>query len=96
MQDQIEGLTKEIGRVLRVESRVLAGEKIHYRLLEEVPQFFVEIRFREEVCLLPLGERFSDAALTFELFVCGLVTPCSAPYILEDLRDESASCQKIR
>ena len=87
MKEQTEGLEKgEVTwRVLREEVRLIAHDAIRYRLLEARPQFSAQIKFKQELCLLPLGERFSDAALIFEMLVCGLVTPCSAPYVLEDL-----------
>lgn len=61
------------------------GHALQYKLWERTPQFFVEVTFAEDRCLLEVGQGFARAAKVFDLFVSGTVTPCTASCILEDL-----------
>lgn len=65
--------------------RIVTGRAVIYRLCQEAGVYYVELMLEEEQCRLELGDRFGEAATLYEILVKGLVTPCSAPFILEDL-----------
>ncbi|MBE6702679.1 MAG: hypothetical protein E7585_04630 [Ruminococcaceae bacterium] len=86
MQSENVAVSKpSLGDTLKEVGRIVAGHTVIYRLREAAPQFFVELLLDEERCVLETGESFAHAAYVFELLVRGLVTPCSARFILEDL-----------
>ena len=64
----------------------VAGQTVCYRLSRAGTVYSVEVSLREECCRLELGTGLVEAAKFYEALVKGLVTPCSAPFILEDLR----------
>ena len=66
---------------------LIAGDAVHYRLLEHSPQYLVECVKGREQSLLPLGQRFPFAAHTFALLVEGEALPCTAADILADLTE---------
>ena len=66
---------------------LIAGDAVHYRLLEHAPQYLVECIKGREQSLLPLGQRFPFAAHTFALLVEGEALPCTAANIVADLME---------
>ena len=64
----------------------IAGKTVYYRLSRADATYGIEVTFQEESCRLELGSSLSEAATFYEALVKGRVTPCSAPFILEDLR----------
>ena len=72
-------------QVICEEHRIVAGRTVVYRLLALPPQYAMELQMGKEICRIEVGEAHPEAERIFALMVKGLVTPCSAPYIWEDL-----------
>ena len=64
--------------------RIVTGRTVIYRLCLEGSVYYAELMLEEDRCRLELGSCFGEAATLYEILVKGLVTPCSAPFILED------------
>lgn len=77
---------REDGRqVVKKAVMYVVGRPVRYQLFAREMQYFLEICMQNARHVLEIGEDFAVAALVFERFRRGRVTPCSAEYVWEDL-----------